>query len=1722
MKHTHIVPLVCMAALIILGAAVALPIAARGDAAVAPGLDNDRIGRDMSSGVQMRDRRANGNLLSDRPDVGAGAVRAIADTPGPVAYWRMEEGSGSVVADASGHGHDQIVLAAPANAVWSTDAPPLVGGNSYTLAFDGDDYTYAWDVREMISATQLTVEAWVKPDTTAGTLVGVWEHGWSTQWSFGFSDNELRVLIAGAACCYYGPLATTVGANLQPGQWYHVAFVYDGSGATDADRLKIYLNGARLPVLVSETIPSALSSAQPMVRLGGGNLGYLRGKLDEVRIYTTARNSTDIANDAGGRTLPAQPTPTPTRTPTPGPAVTPVAYWRMEEGSGSVVADASGHGHDQIVLAAPANAVWSTDAPPLVGGNGYSLAFDGDDYTYAWDVREMVSATQLTVEAWVKPDTTAGTLVNAWEHGWSTQWSFGFRDGELLVQIAGAACCYYGPVATTVGANLQAGQWYHVAFVYDGGGATDADRLQIYRNGARLPVLVSEPLPSALSSAQPMVRLGLGNWGYLRGKLDDVRIYTTARNSTDIYNDYSGPPPPPQPTPTPTATSTNTATITATPPNTPTRTSTPTNTATSTVTLTATPTNTPLPGGIQGYVTTAFGGTAISGATIIGTGTWETFTVTTGIDGLYSRSNLYPDTYNIAVTAPGYYPVYDAVTLSAGQTTTLDIQMLVAPTPTHTPTATPTNTATSTPTSTATPTATATPTVTPTNTPVPGRIQGYVAESSLQPIEGAAVHFDGPSGIFTATTNANGFYQQANLWPGLYRLQVNQPGYLPYTVDVTVVSGGTTYHNITLTRAPTATPTTTDTPTATSTATTPPTATPTPTPTPSVLFADDFSAYVPGRWTIVNGTWQVTNGVFDAVGAGGGIDGWAYAGDQAWTDYTVHARINMIGGNGLILFRSTGHLQNEYHVNIWAQNSAYPNRLSLGRHKNGPFTSVAEQYISTGIPSIVDVQVSIQGDHIQVYLDNVKRIDVYDPNGLTAGRIGLGVMWGLHAQFDDVAVYDATFPPTPTTPTRTPTSTTTVTSTPTKTPTATPPPTDTGTATPTATPTPSNTSTTTPPHTHTPTRTPTSTPSVTHAPTATDTPTPSATPTLTHTFTPTPTATPTNTPTATRTGTATPTHTPTVTWTPTWTPTLTLTPTRTNTPTPSATPTRTPTNTPSEPRPHISSVDPVTGYNDRQTNLTIYGSNFVAVPALRLGERILDDDDVSFVDTTRLFAVVQSGLPVGVYDLTVTNPDGQSDTLTGAFTVIASNPVPSEIRPNQGRADIPNDVYIYGFNFVAPTGVRLGPYTLLNVLRVNSAQLRATVPTNLAPGVYDVTVTNPGGAVGILAQAYTVINPSNDDLFAYDYEFWTDPVSPRVDEAAKVGLIVHRQGGKAVLSNVVVGFYDGAPAAGGAFLGNGSILLLSPNNSASTSDVSWTPRTTGAHSLYAVIDPTNTVAEADEANNTISRTLNVLPALGDQVAPHVDNFTIDGGADTTTDLSVVLAATASDPAPSSGMASMIFIEYEYSQGAGYWVPVQNSSWVSYTRAAANYPWTLLPAVGLKYLQAWAADAAGNVSLFPYRAFINYVPATDRVAADQGRIYRYTLSAGQRLVARVHPLTGDPDLYVWPPDYQTRPPWVSNLTGSDEEVSLIAPVSGEYQIEVYGYTAAEYELTVQISTLAAGMPQQEPASVANRNLGKPAPSRPLIPLESKPGTQMALPPVVPSVSQRFVYLPLVLK
>jgi hypothetical protein len=500
---------------------------------------------------------------------------------------------------------------------------------------------------------------------------------------------------------------------------------------------------------------------------------------------------------------------------------------------------------------------------------------------------------------------------------------------------------------------------------------------------------------------------------------------------------------------------------------------------------------------------------------------------------------------------------------------------------------------------------------------------------------------------------------------------------------------------------------------------------------------------------------------------------------------------------------------------------------------------------------------------------------------------------------------------------------------------------------------------------------------------------------------------------------------------------------------------------------------------------------------------------------------------------TPTNTPTSTDTSTSTYTPTetptltrtpANTPTPTatpsvfpaiyRIQPNQGSNHAANDLHIHGLNFSAGASIRLGTTQLTQTTFVSSELIQAIVPIGFAPGRYNLTLTNPDGGSATLSNAYTVFDPAtNDDLFANDYELWSEPAAPHAGAEARLYLLVRRQGGKQPLTNVTVRFFLGDPASGGTLIGDGAIPLLSPRSADTTTGVAWTPPAAGEYVIHALIDPDNAAAETYETNNHIRRSITVLPPAADQLAPRVESFAINGGALHTDERTVTLNLLASDPEPGSGVTRFLVVEYEFSIAANQWVPVRQSAWLDYRPEDAGHTWSLIPTSGLKYLQAWVADRAGNISLFPGKTYINYLPVSQRVATNQRKIYRLELDTGQTLSARLEPVSGDPDLYLWPPDHQTRPPWVSNLREGVDDLVIQAPVAGNYQVEVYGYTAAEFRLIVDVtSTVVAA------AATSGVDPDKPLPAGPPLDNEEEPSGGFAL--NSPGQGQQPLYLPLV--
>jgi hypothetical protein len=190
-----------------------------------------------------------------------------------------------------------------------------------------------------------------------------------------------------------------------------------------------------------------------------------------------------------------------------------------------------------------------------------------------------------------------------------------------------------------------------------------------------------------------------------------------------------------------------------------------------------------------------------------------------------------------------------------------------------------------------------------------------------------------------------------------------------------------------------------------------------------------------------------------------------------------------------------------------------------------------------------------------------------------------------------------------------------------------------------------------------------------------------------------------------------------------------------------------PTSTTAAPRPTVEAIAPNTRVNTTTVAVTISGHNFQPGCTASLGSVSLTG--VSCSSSTTVLASVPAGIVAGYYDLTVTNPDSLSGSLTPAYT--ATNPVPgvAAITLNTWFTTTNRVVTITGNNFRntgAPGNLRgaLDGTPLTGVTYVSPTTLTATVPSSsavMSVGVYTLTVTNPGptNPAGRLANAFTII-----------------------------------------------------------------------------------------------------------------------------------------------------------------------------------------------------------------------------------------------------------------------------------------------------------------------------------------------------------------------------------------------
>ncbi len=415
--------------------------------------------------------------------------------PGPVAYYNFEEKQGISVNDSSSYGNNGIM----SGATWTNGKYGSAGN------FDGNNDQVSVSDSDSISLTNdMTLEAWVKPTDFANyngilgkTTVGAVPQPYDF---YIVQTTGIPRLLLGNGTIFGLKDGTR---SLTTGVWQHITVTKNGNTVTH------YLDGVENG---TGTVSTTITDGGQSLLIGNraDSVTDMKGGLDEVKIYNYARTPVQIIEDMNANH------------PAPGsPVGSPVGYWKLNEGYGSVTYNS---GNMATVSAALTSTAWTNN-----GKFGKSLSFDGAASYASTPKIPAFYPQEVTSTAWIYPTSVAhvGNVVSA---SGNSSWRYRINTtGTITFFDRGAT----NAITTTDTVPLN--QWSHVAVVGSLNG------LRIYIN-SRLVKSNSTAYGGAVPAGGNLV-IGASDISNMTenftGKIDEVKVFNSALTPAQLKLDYN-------------------------------------------------------------------------------------------------------------------------------------------------------------------------------------------------------------------------------------------------------------------------------------------------------------------------------------------------------------------------------------------------------------------------------------------------------------------------------------------------------------------------------------------------------------------------------------------------------------------------------------------------------------------------------------------------------------------------------------------------------------------------------------------------------------------------------------------------------------------------------------------------------------------------------------------------------------------------------------------------------------------------------------------------------------------------------------------------------------------------------------------------------------------------------------------------------------------------------
>jgi len=206
--------------------------------------------------------------------------------PTLVGYWRFDEGSGTIAADASGNGNNGTLLNGP---TWTTGR---IGG---AVRFDGNNDYVNLPSGVLNGLSNVTTAFWIKTSKTGKQAIFSGANsGNNEEYLLYFTSHTQFLFFAGESPSSY--VAWNI-ASIANGQWHHVAVVRDDAN----NRAILYIDGTSQAAKATTLNPLSIAAnglviGQEQDAVGGGfdPVQAFAGDFDELRIYNRVLSATEI------------------------------------------------------------------------------------------------------------------------------------------------------------------------------------------------------------------------------------------------------------------------------------------------------------------------------------------------------------------------------------------------------------------------------------------------------------------------------------------------------------------------------------------------------------------------------------------------------------------------------------------------------------------------------------------------------------------------------------------------------------------------------------------------------------------------------------------------------------------------------------------------------------------------------------------------------------------------------------------------------------------------------------------------------------------------------------------------------------------------------------------------------------------------------------------------------------------------------------------------------------------------------------------------------------------------------------------------------------------------------------------------------------------------------------------------------------------------------------